>query len=166
MQENTTHDAPLPHWADGALTVAEARSLFLTAQSTSVAAYQAPTWRLVIGPLALTLPNPPTRRRTFPIHDLNHLITGYKTDLRSEGEQSAWELATGLTTKFLWFIKLSAMTIGFCLAPRRVMRAYRRGRGQRNLYGSTMPLEEILNMRLASLRAMLGVPELTLVDRS
>jgi len=103
------------------------------------------------------LPNRPSRRRAIPLHDLHHVVTGYGTDLAGEAETSTWELIGGIDSLFLWCFKLSAITIGLCIAPRRVLAAARAARGCRTLYNDGVAYAALLAMTLGELRARLGV---------
>ena len=50
-------------------------------------------WALVrVGPVPVGIPNVAARRRATPIHDLNHLVSGYGHDAMGEAENAAWEL--------------------------------------------------------------------------
>ena len=49
-----------------------------------------------VGPIPIVFPNFAARRRAVPMHDLNHIVTGYETDLVGEGEISAFEIAAKL----------------------------------------------------------------------
>ena len=148
------------------LRVGEARDRYLAENGFTLDGYTAPTFRIRVLGLTWTLPNWPSRRRVVPFHDLHHVVTGYGTDLVGEAETSAWELRCGgLNSFFLWCFKLGAVTLGLLLAPSRVVRSFRRARGQRNLYGDPRPYEAILALPLDELRAGLGVPEDGLADR-
>ena len=54
-------------------------------------------WEVVrVGPVPIGLPNIACpRRRATPIHDLNHLVSGYGHDAMGEAENAAWELGGG-----------------------------------------------------------------------
>lgn len=79
--------------------------------------------------LTLKIPNTDGRRRAVRIHDLHHVVTGYQTDLRGEAEIGAWELASGcLRWPAATVLNLFALAIGIVIAPRRVARAWARGR--------------------------------------
>ena len=140
------------------LTVREARDAYLAQNGFTTAGYTAARFQIDIFGITWTLPNPRARRRVVPLHDLHHVVTGYGTDLVGEAEQSAWELAGGIRSWFLWLFKLGAVTLGLFLSPRRVWRAFRRARGQRTLYLEAPPYETLLDGRLGELRAQLGVP--------
>ncbi len=140
------------------ITVLEARDRHLARNGFTVEGYSAPTFQLDVFGVTWTLPNSAARQRVVALHDLHHLVTGYGTDLTGEAEQSAWELRGGINSWFLWLFKVSAISLGMFLSPRRVIRSLRRARGQRTLYRNPPPYNDILTMKLGDLRASLGVP--------
>lgn len=75
-------------------------------------------------------------RRSLTLHDLNHLISGYGLSLRGEVENAAWELGSGGCGRYVfWWVDRTFITLlGLVSMPRAVARAFRAGRGQRNLY--------------------------------
>lgn len=122
--------------------------------------YTAPTVQLFAGPISFRVPNPEARQRAVPLHDVHHVVTGFGTDVIGEGEQGAWELRAGCPGFIPIFLNSVAMLGGFLLSPRRVMRAFRSGKGAETLYGSTrISYDAALAMSLPDLRRRLGVPE-------
>lgn len=88
-----------------------------------------------LGPIPFPFPNTPGRKRAVPFHDLHHLVTGYRTDTIGEFEISAWEIGSGCRDFFTaWQINLSGLATGAVVAPRKIWRAFVRGRHSRNLY--------------------------------
>lgn len=141
------------------LTVREARDAYLRRNGFTTDAYEAPKFSFVIGGITWSLPNYAARRRMIPLHDLHHVATGYDTDLAGESEQSAWELRAGIRGWFLWWFKLSAIAIGCVICPRRVLRAFRKARGQRTLYVQNVRYDELLDRSVGELREeLLGMP--------
>lgn len=94
------------------------------------------TVQVYTGCMLVPMPNIETRRRFLKYHDLHHLITSYGVGRIGEGEVSAWELGTGslFVSPTLGVMNLIALSTGLALQPRRMWRAYRRGRLSRNLY--------------------------------
>jgi hypothetical protein len=89
-----------------------------------------------VGPMPYPIPNTRSRKRAVRVHDLNHLVSGYRTDREGELEISAWELASGGCGGYgaAWVLDLAGLLSGFFVCPGRTVRAFRRGRRQRNLY--------------------------------
>ena len=108
--------------------------------------------------LTFHIPNTEARKRAVRIHDLHHVVTGYATDFRGEAEIAAWELASGCWS---WpvavVLNLAAMGIGAAIAPRRIARAWARGRRSGNLYGERDGIEHLLPRTVSELRAKLGL---------
>jgi len=91
--------------------------------------------RIKLGPVPVVFPNTPGRRAALLPHDLHHVATGYDTTLVGEAEIGAWELASGCRNYYAaWILNLGAVVTGLFLAPRRVARAFERGRQSTNLY--------------------------------
>ena len=111
----------------------------------------------VAGIPALVFPNTKQRVRSVRIHDVHHVLTGYATSWQGEGEIGAWELASGCRDHWAaWFLNFWAALIGMSIAPRAVVRAFRRGRVTRNLYGREWD-DGILERPVGELRRELGL---------
>jgi ubiquinone biosynthesis protein Coq4 len=111
----------------------------------------------VAGVPALVFPNTKQRVRSVRIHDVHHVLTGYATSWRGEGEIGAWELASGCRDHWAaWFLNFWAAAIGLCIAPRAIWRAFRRGRVTRNLYAREWD-DAILARSVEALRHDLGL---------
>lgn len=105
----------------------------------------------------LAFPNTAERVRSVRSHDVHHVLTGYATTWRGEGEIAAWELASGCRDHVAaWLLNLSAAAIGLAIAPRAIVRAFRRGRACRNLYEREWS-DEILDLPVGALRRELGL---------
>jgi ubiquinone biosynthesis protein Coq4 len=105
----------------------------------------------------LAFPNTAQRVRSVRIHDVHHVLTGYATSWRGEGEIAAWELASGCRDHWAaWVLNLSAALIGLVIAPRAIVRAFRRGRACRNLYEREWD-DGILDLPVGELRRELGL---------
>lgn len=97
--------------------------------------YDQPWVKVKLGPVPLLIPNTEGRRRAVRLHDLHHIATGYGTSLVGEAEIGAWELATGCANYYAaWLLNAGAAAMGLLLAPRRLRRAFTRGRRSTNLY--------------------------------
>ncbi|HSY77579.1 MAG TPA: hypothetical protein VK890_12015, partial [Bacteroidia bacterium] len=104
------------------------------------------TWaKIKIGPVYLPLLNIPARRKALVLHDIHHIVTGYKGDWRGEVSISAWEVSSGCGK--LWaalLIDLWAFAIGLCIYPESVFHAFLRGRRTKNLYTNNILQHEAL----------------------
>lgn len=107
------------------------------------------------------IPNTEGRRRAVRVHDLHHVVTGYQTNWRGEAEIAAWELASGC---WRWpaalVLNLGGLALGTVIAPRRVARAWARGRKTRNLYNERGDaLDRVLSRPVGEVRATLGLDQ-------
>lgn len=110
-----------------------------------------------LGPVPFPFPNTPMRVRAVKYHDLHHLITGYATDLAGELEIAAWEVGAGCGAFVVpWQLNLGGMAGGVFFMPRRVLRAFLRGRRSTSFYGRDY--EALLDMTVAEGTALAGVP--------
>jgi hypothetical protein len=110
-----------------------------------------------LGPIPMPFPNTDARRRTVKLHDLHHVLTGYRSDIVGEFEISAWELAAGCGRfGVAWFLNLLAMAVGLVAAPRRTVRAFVRGAASRSLY-TTLGFDAVIDRPVDEVRATLGV---------
>jgi hypothetical protein len=109
-----------------------------------------------LGPIPLCFPNTKARRKSTPIHDLNHVLSGYGHDIVGEAEIGAWELGGGCKNYWAaWVLNFAALVPGVVLAPARMLRAFARGRRTGNLYGAEI---EIFRQRpVGELRKTLGL---------
>lgn len=104
--------------------------------------------KLKAGPIPIWFPNAPGRVRAVKLHDLHHLVTGYATDWTGEAEIGAWEVASGCGSfAWAWALNLTALPIGLVLAPRRLFRAWVRGRRSRNFYHGRTEIDDALLAR-------------------
>lgn len=109
-----------------------------------------------LGPLPFAFPNTATRKRAIPLHDLHHIATGYSTTLRGEAEIGAWEIASGYWAA--WVLNATGFAYGLVLAPRRVYRAFVRGRHSRTLYRAGWN-DALLDLSVRELRVRVAVGE-------
>jgi ubiquinone biosynthesis protein Coq4 len=111
----------------------------------------------VAGLPVVAFPNTRQRVRSVRFHDVHHVLTGYATSWRGEGEIAAWELASGCRDHWAaWWLDFWAALIGLVLAPRQIVRAFRRGRASRNLYEREWD-DAILERGVGELRRELGL---------
>jgi hypothetical protein len=99
--------------------------------------YNARWVRVDVGPVPFFFPNTAARVRAVRLHDLHHLLTGYRTDFPGESEISAWEIGGGCKGFMAaWVLNLMGMGAGLFFQPRKVAAAFFRGRHTGNLYGT------------------------------
>ena len=96
-------------------------------------------------------------KTSLMLHDIHHLVTGYDTDLQGELEIAGWELGSGgcANHKFMWLDRGFTFLLALVTSPRALFRAFRRGRGSRNLYRAD--LDEILALDVEELRRRVSV---------
>lgn len=105
---------------------------------------------LKLGPIPMPVPNPPARGRALRIHDLHHVVAGYRTDLAGEFQISSWECGAGLHTEPLALIFCTSGTLGGMLRyPRRTVRAYACGRHCRSLFAQDLEQLDATTLKAA-----------------
>jgi len=142
---------------DHDLTLREALQEHLAAEGFRPDGNNSERWvALGLGPLVLCLPNLKLRQRAMLPHDLNHVISGYGHDLIGEAEISAWELGGGCGRYVAaWFMVRAGLVAGLALAPKRMFRAFVRGRRTGNLF--SRDFTQLLDFPLTEVRASLGL---------
>ncbi len=139
------------------MTVGEARDAYFKANGFSLASYTDRWVKLKVGPIPLAFPNTEGRKIAVKLHDLHHVATGYATTFTGEAEIAAWEIAGGCGRHVAaWVLNLSAAAMGLVHSPRRVVRAFRRGRRSSTLY-ATPYSDDMLAWTVAELRSRLRV---------
>lgn len=119
--------------------------------------YSEPWVKVQLGPVPVWFPNTDARRRAVWLHDLHHIATGYDTSLVGEAEVGAWELGSGCGHYYVaWVLNAAAVAIGVFMAPRRVWRAFTRGRRNTSLYRLSVD-ERCLDDSVGALRKRLGI---------
>ena len=138
-------------------TVRAARAEYFLNNDLSLDEYQNRWFKIRLGRISLYLPNTKARREAVMLHDLHHVATGYATTWRGEAEIGAWELAGGCGRHWpAWGFKLAATALGVLIAPRRTVRAFRRGRRCRNLFSGRFD-PALLDLTVGQLRVRLGL---------
>jgi hypothetical protein len=143
----------------GDMRVGDARAQYFAMNGFSDAGYAEDWVRIKLGPVPIAFPNTATRKRAIPLHDLHHVATGYATTYRGEAEIGAWEIAAGCSDHWAaWVLNASAFSFGLVLAPRRVYRAFVRGRHSRSLYRTGWD-DSLLELSVAELRERLALAQ-------
>jgi len=121
------------------VTLAEARETYFARNGFTVASYEDRWVRVRIARVPIVFPNVRSRRRAIRFHDLHHVLTGYDTTLVGEAQIGAWEIAAtfpdrGFAYWAAWLLNSMMFTLGLLIAPRRVLRAFARGRRCTSVY--------------------------------
>lgn len=143
------------------LRVEHARDRYLAENGFTTQEYDAPWTPASVFGIRFSVPNTPKHRWAIMLHDLHHVATGYGTDLVGEGEISAWELRSGLSSLGLYVgsIVLGAALVGLLPSPRRVLSAFGKGGSKRALFDRPdLSYDALMNMSVGELRAELGIP--------
>ena len=139
------------------MLVREARDRYFTENGFSLAGYTDAWVKLKLGPIPFAFPNTEARRAAVKLHDLHHVATGYATTWTGEAEIAAWELAGGCGRHVAaWLLNAGAMGVGLWIAPRRVFRAWVRGRHSKTLYDRAFG-DDLLQLTVEALRARLNL---------
>ena len=140
------------------LTLGEARArLFAEGNLGEDGGYGSDWVWLKLWRIPFAFPNTAGRRRAVRFHDLHHVLTGYPTTWRGEFEIAAWEVAGGVNRYWEgWLLDLLGFAAGLIVYPRRVYRAFMRGRRSANLYFETWD-DSILRRLVGVERRRLGL---------
>jgi hypothetical protein len=153
--------SPYPgHW-----TVRRARDAYLAENGFTVEAYDAKWTDGSVFGIPVKIPNTRHHRWAIMLHDLLHVATGYGTNAVGEGEISAHELRNAVLPlgPYVATIVFFGAILGFCYAPSRIAGAWRDAAKTRTLYElhpveDKAAYEELLNLTVADLRALLSMP--------
>jgi hypothetical protein len=140
------------------MTLREARRVYFEANKFGADGGYGDRWvPLKAGPLTFYMLNTKERVRAVRLHDLHHIVTGYQTDWVGEFEISAFEIGGGCRDYIAaWILNLSGMTTGLALCPRRLFRAFVRGRHSQNLYRTAYD-DALLGATVGEMRGRLGL---------
>ena len=129
----------------GSLTLEKARALFFARSGLGEdGGYNARWVRVETKPFPVFFPNTACRVEAAKLHDLHHIAMEYDTDWAGEAEIAGWEIASGCGRHgWAWLLNLGAFTVGLALFPKRLYRAFLRGRHARNLYRDGLPETEL-----------------------
>jgi len=158
-----TQETHLPGQSGGGrfapeLTLGEARARLFAASGFAPDGGYGDAWvKLKLWRIPLAFPNTAGRRRAVRFHDLHHVLTEYPTTWRGEFEIAAWEVAGGVNRYWEgWLLDLLGFACGLFVYPRRVYRAFMRGRRSANLYFEAWD-DLILARRVGEERHRLGL---------
>ncbi|HEX5727282.1 MAG TPA: hypothetical protein VFX98_17555 [Longimicrobiaceae bacterium] len=137
----------------------EARALFFRLSGLGDDGGYGARWvRVESKPIPFFFPNTWARVAAARLHDLHHVATGYAADWPGEAEIAAWEIASGCGRHlWAWLLNLGAFTVGMALVPRRLFRAFVRGRHSRNLYREGFADARLGHVTVGALRKRLGL---------
>lgn len=117
------------------LTVLEARKIYFSNSGFSDHTYTDRWAKLPFLWFHIYLPNFSGRRKAIPLHDINHILTEYKTDWWGEWQIGAYEIGTGCGPYWAgWIISLQGIIAGAIFAPRKSVQAFARGRRSKGVY--------------------------------
>ena len=142
------------------MSLREARDLFFARSNLGPGGGYARRWvRVETKPLPFYFPNCSARAAAARLHDLHHIATNYKTDWPGEAEISAWEIGGGCGHYYAaWILDLGGWGAGLIVAPRRLFRAFMRGRqAKTNLYHTGFDEKHLDQGTVGGLRDQLGL---------
>jgi hypothetical protein len=148
-----------PKTYSGTMTLQEARSLFFARSGLGAdGGYNARWVRVETKPFPIYFPNTRSRVKAAKLHDLHHIATEYETDWAGEAEIAGWEIASGCGRHaWAWLLNLGAFAVGILLFPKRLFRAFVRGRHCVNLYQEGFPESDLSARAVEWLRDRLGI---------
>lgn len=140
------------------LTVKEALSQFYDHQKLDTSVIKNRINFYPLGKIKVPFLNIEARKKIIFYHDLNHIYTGYLTDLVGEGELAAWELASGFPKGFRFGYLYSAFALipGLVLSPIKMRAAYKKGRHKKNSYMLDMKKSEVAQSKLTEIILLLS----------
>jgi hypothetical protein len=150
---------PVAKKYSGAMTLLEARSLFFVRSGLGADGGYGARWvRIETKPFPIYFPNTRARVKAAKLHDLHHIAMEYETDWPGEAEIAAWEIAGGCGSYvWAWLLNLGAFAVGMVLFPKRLFRAFMRGRHAINLYREGFPESQLSTKTVEWLRERLGI---------
>jgi hypothetical protein len=146
-------------YPDG-LSLLEARALFFRDANLGPDGGYGDRWvRVETKPIPFYFPNWPARVAAARLHDLHHIAAEYETDWPGEAEIAAWEIASGCARYYAaWILNFGGFAAGLVAAPRRLFRAFLRGRrAKTNLYKSGFDESRLSDITVGMLRERLGL---------
>lgn len=144
---------------DPSLTLRDARAQYFAESGFDEATYVDRWVRLPVGPITMVMPNTQARKDCVPLHDVDHVLTGYPTDWQGELTIAGFEIGAGLGRFWMgWIINLQGLAAGAVLCPRDVFGAFVRGRRSGSVFrGYEAVDDELLGLTVAELREQLRI---------
>jgi hypothetical protein len=141
------------------MPVKDALQLYFSKYHFADGGYNLKWFKIKIGPIYIPLPNTKGRIAAVKIHDIHHLLTEYKANLRGEAQIGGWELASGCGKHIeAWALNFGSFSYGIIFFPRALFKAFLNGRAMTaNLYYNITYNEALLNKTVGDLRAYTGV---------
>lgn len=142
------------------MSLQEARRLFFQHGNLGEDGGYSSRWvRVESKPFPFYFPNSRARVAAARLHDLHHIAAEYETDWPGEAEISAWEIASGCAHYHAaWILDLGGWHAGLAVAPRRLFRAFLRGRhAKTNLYKKGFDESRLGDITAGALRDDLGL---------
>ena len=149
----------MAHYPDR-LPLLNARALFFQDAKLGPNGGYGDRWvRVKSKPIPFYFPNLPSRVAAARLHDLHHIAAEYETDWPGEAEIAAWEIASGCARyRAAWILNLGGFGAGLVVAPRRLFRAFLRGRrAKTNLYKTGFDESRLNEISVGTLRDQLGL---------
>lgn len=141
------------------LSVREAREIYFKNSGFDQGTYTDRWVKFPVLGRTIYLPNIKLRRDAVPLHDIDHVLTEYKTDWEGEWQICSYELGTGCGTYWgAWLINAQAIMAGGIRAPKACLKAFARGRRSKGVFSFTS-VEPLLEQRLSILRERTTAPE-------
>jgi hypothetical protein len=142
-----------------ATSLLEARGLFFQQANLGADGGYNDRWvRVEAKPIPFYFPNTKARVAAARLHDLHHIAAEYETDWPGEAEIAAWEIASGCGRYYAaWLLNIGAFAVGLLLVPKRLVRAFVRGRYATNLYHQGLSEMDLRDVTVGMLRERLGL---------
>jgi hypothetical protein len=136
------------------LVVKDALNIYFSQYHFKDGGYNLKFFKIKLGKIFIPVPNIPARVRAVKIHDIHHLLTGYKANYQGEAEIGGWEIASGCGKYYVaWILNFGSFLIGMLFYPRQLLHAFLRGRKcKTNLYRETDYNETLLNKTIGELK--------------
>lgn len=141
------------------MSLQQARQLFFKRGNLGDDGGYSSRWvRVESKPFPFYFPNSRARVAAARLHDLHHIAAEYGTDWAGEAEISAWEIASGCGRYHAaWILDLGGWYAGIAVAPKRLFRAFVRGRRAANLYKKGFDESCLSTTTVGMLRDELGL---------